>query len=83
MSYAGCQLALEKCIMSARCEKWAFEARDKVYAQDGFLKKPFDGVIPSRVRPGAPLWFPTLPAGWLADRLAGAKQTAHSHRVPH
>jgi hypothetical protein len=76
MSYAGCQLALEKCIMSARCEKWAFEARDKVYAQDGFLKKPFrwsdpiSGHVRGRdVRPGAPLWFPTLPAGWLVDRL--------------
>jgi hypothetical protein len=37
MSCAGCQLALEKLIIGVRCEKWAFEARDKVYAQDGFL----------------------------------------------
>ena len=38
MSSAGCQLALEKRIIGARCEKWALEARDKVYAQDGFLE---------------------------------------------
>jgi len=38
MSCAGCQLALEKDIIGTRGEKWAFEARDKVYAQDGFLE---------------------------------------------
>ncbi|KAF3070627.1 hypothetical protein GL218_00078 [Daldinia childiae] len=38
MSCAGCQLALEKCIIGSRGERWAFEARDKVYAQDGFLE---------------------------------------------
>ncbi|KAK4131537.1 hypothetical protein BT67DRAFT_152110 [Trichocladium antarcticum] len=38
MSCAGCQLALEKYIIGARGEKWAFEARDKVYAQDSFLE---------------------------------------------
>ncbi|KAI0968723.1 hypothetical protein F4678DRAFT_196690 [Xylaria arbuscula] len=38
MSCAGCQLALEKDIIGSRGEKWAFEARDKVYAQDGFLQ---------------------------------------------
>jgi hypothetical protein len=34
ISCAGCQLALEKDIIGS--EKWAFEARDKVYAQDSF-----------------------------------------------
>ncbi len=38
MSCAGCQLALEKNILGSRVEKWAFEARDKVYGQDGFLE---------------------------------------------
>lgn len=38
MSCAGCQLALEKDIVGARSESWAFEARDKVYARDGFLE---------------------------------------------
>lgn len=38
VSCAGCQLALEKDIIGTRVEKWAFEARDKVYAQDGFLE---------------------------------------------
>lgn len=38
MSCAGCQLALEKDIIGSRGEKWAFEARDKVYSQDGFLR---------------------------------------------
>ena len=38
MSCAGCQLALEKDIIGSRGEDWAFEARDKVYARDGFLK---------------------------------------------
>ncbi|KAF5702646.1 cyclin f-box [Fusarium mundagurra] len=38
ISCAGCQLALEKDIIGARGERWAFEARDKVYARDGFLK---------------------------------------------
>jgi len=37
MSCAGCQLALEKDIIGSRGEIWAFEARDKVYAQDGFM----------------------------------------------
>ena len=35
---AGCQLALEKDIIGSRGEDWAFEAHDKVYAQDGFLE---------------------------------------------
>lgn len=38
ISCAGCQLALEKDIIGSRGEKWAFETRDKVYAQDSFLK---------------------------------------------
>ena len=38
MSCAGCQLALEKDIIGYRGERWAFEARNKVYAQDGFLE---------------------------------------------
>ncbi|KAL9566543.1 hypothetical protein ACKAV7_009458 [Fusarium commune] len=38
MSCTGCQLALEKGIIGAKGEKWAFEARDKVYARDGFLE---------------------------------------------
>ncbi|KAF5981379.1 cyclin f-box [Fusarium coicis] len=38
MSCAGCQLTLEKDIIGARGEKWAFQARDKVYARDGFLE---------------------------------------------
>ena len=38
MSCAGCQLALEKDIIGTRGEKWAFEARDKVYARDSFLE---------------------------------------------
>lgn len=38
MSCAGCQLALEKNIIGTRGEEWAFEARDKVYARDGFLE---------------------------------------------
>ncbi|KAI1807283.1 hypothetical protein F4811DRAFT_566627 [Daldinia bambusicola] len=38
MSCAGCQLALEKDIIGPRGGEWAFEARDKVYAQDGFLE---------------------------------------------
>ncbi|KAI0101638.1 hypothetical protein GGR51DRAFT_529689 [Nemania sp. FL0031] len=37
MSCAGCQLALEKGIIGYRGETWAYEARDKAYAQDGFL----------------------------------------------
>ena len=37
LSCAGCQLALEKDIIGAKGEKWAFEARDKVYSQDGLL----------------------------------------------
>ncbi|KAF5026925.1 hypothetical protein F66182_955 [Fusarium sp. NRRL 66182] len=38
VSCAGCQLALEKDIIGTRGEKWASEARDKVYAQSGFLE---------------------------------------------
>lgn len=38
MSCAGCQLALEKGIIGARSEDWASEARDKLYARDGFLE---------------------------------------------
>ncbi|WQF90498.1 Putative F-box domain-containing protein [Colletotrichum destructivum] len=38
ISCAGCQLALEKDIIGSRGEKWAFEARDMVYAQDSFLE---------------------------------------------
>ncbi|KAF1842493.1 uncharacterized protein K460DRAFT_380330 [Cucurbitaria berberidis CBS 394.84] len=38
LSCAGCQLGLEKDIIGTRGEKWAFEARDKVYARDGFLQ---------------------------------------------
>lgn len=38
ISCAGCQLALEKDIIGSKGENWAFEARDKVYARDGFLK---------------------------------------------
>ncbi|KAK4237893.1 hypothetical protein C8A03DRAFT_34137 [Achaetomium macrosporum] len=35
---AGCQLAFEKGIIGARTEKWASEARDKVYSRAGFLE---------------------------------------------
>lgn len=38
ISCPGCQLALEKSIIATRTEDWAFEARDKVYARDGFLQ---------------------------------------------
>lgn len=38
MSCSGCQLALEKDIIGSRGERWAFEARDKVYGRDGFLE---------------------------------------------
>ncbi|KAI8631013.1 hypothetical protein F5Y19DRAFT_427330 [Xylariaceae sp. FL1651] len=38
ISCAGCQLALEKGIIGSRGEEWAFKARDKVFAQDGFLE---------------------------------------------
>ncbi|KAI3324270.1 hypothetical protein HD806DRAFT_63895 [Xylariaceae sp. AK1471] len=38
ISCAGCQLAIEKYIIGSRAETWAFEARDKVYAKDGFLE---------------------------------------------
>ena len=38
MSCAGCQLALEKDLIGFRGEEWAFEARNKVYTQDGFLE---------------------------------------------
>ncbi|EGU84686.1 hypothetical protein FOXB_04874 [Fusarium oxysporum f. sp. conglutinans Fo5176] len=38
ISCAGCQLALEKDIIGTKGEKWAFEARDKSYARDGFLE---------------------------------------------
>ena len=37
ISCAGCQIALED-IIGTKCERWAFEVRDKVYARDGFLK---------------------------------------------
>lgn len=37
ISCAGCQLAIEKDIIGTRGTKWGYEARDKVYAQDGFL----------------------------------------------
>ncbi|KAK4206362.1 hypothetical protein QBC37DRAFT_249739, partial [Rhypophila decipiens] len=37
ISCARCQFALEKRINTSRGVRWAFEARDKVYAQDGFL----------------------------------------------
>ncbi|KAB8217255.1 hypothetical protein BDV33DRAFT_193663 [Aspergillus novoparasiticus] len=37
ISCAGCQLAVEKDIIGTRGTKWGYEARDKVYAQDGFL----------------------------------------------
>lgn len=38
MSCAGCQLAYEEGIIGSGCEEWASEARDKVYAKDGFLE---------------------------------------------
>lgn len=38
MSCAGCQLALEKDIIGTKGEKWASEARDKLYARNGFLE---------------------------------------------
>jgi hypothetical protein len=38
VSCAGCQLAIEKRIIGARAEEWAWEARDKVYSQAGFLE---------------------------------------------
>ena len=38
ISCAGCQLAIEKYIIGTRGEKWALDARDKVYAEDGFLE---------------------------------------------
>ncbi|KAI1735778.1 hypothetical protein F4680DRAFT_434464 [Xylaria scruposa] len=38
ISCAGCQLAFEKRIIGSKCEEWALDARDKVYAQDGFLE---------------------------------------------
>ncbi|EJP70738.1 F-box domain protein [Beauveria bassiana ARSEF 2860] len=38
LSCAGCQLAIEKDIIGTRGEKWAFEARDKVYSRHGFLE---------------------------------------------
>lgn len=37
ISCAGCQLAIEKDIIYTMDMKWGYEARDKVYAQDGFL----------------------------------------------
>lgn len=37
ISCSGCQLAIEKDIIGIRGTKWGYEARDKVYAQDGFL----------------------------------------------
>lgn len=39
VSCAGCQLAIEKGIVRGhRGEKWPYEARDKLYARDGFLE---------------------------------------------
>ncbi|KAJ3524817.1 hypothetical protein NM208_g11905 [Fusarium decemcellulare] len=38
VSCAGCQLALEKEIIGARGETWAWEAGDKVYCRDEFLE---------------------------------------------
>uniref|UniRef100_A0A4E9DXV0 F-box domain-containing protein n=1 Tax=Gibberella zeae TaxID=5518 RepID=A0A4E9DXV0_GIBZA len=38
VSCAGCQLALEKGIFDNKCEQWGVDARDKVYARDGFLE---------------------------------------------
>ena len=38
MSCAGCQLAIEENIIGTRGENWAFHARDKVFARDGFLE---------------------------------------------
>lgn len=37
VSCAGCQVAIEKDIIGTRGTKWGYDARDKVYAQDGFL----------------------------------------------
>lgn len=37
LSCAGCQLALEKDIIGARGEDWAFRVRDKIHSRDGFL----------------------------------------------
>jgi hypothetical protein len=37
ISCAGCQLATEKDIIGTRDWDWGYEARDKVYARDGFL----------------------------------------------
>ena len=38
ISCTGCQLAIEKAIIGPRGTKWGYEARDKVYAHDGFLE---------------------------------------------
>ncbi|OJJ47624.1 hypothetical protein ASPZODRAFT_15076 [Penicilliopsis zonata CBS 506.65] len=38
ISCAGCQLAVEKDIVSVKGTRLEYEARDKVYAQDGFLE---------------------------------------------
>ncbi|CAG8338828.1 unnamed protein product [Penicillium nalgiovense] len=37
LSCGGCQLAIEKDIIGTRNTGWGYEARDKVYARDGFL----------------------------------------------
>ncbi|KAJ5735590.1 uncharacterized protein N7483_000715 [Penicillium malachiteum] len=37
ISFAGCQLAIEKNIVTTASTKFIFDARDKVYARDGFL----------------------------------------------
>lgn len=37
ISCAGCQLAVEKDIIGTNGTDWGYDARDKVYAQDGFL----------------------------------------------
>lgn len=38
ISCAGCELALEKGIIGTWGERWAYEARDRIYARDGFLE---------------------------------------------
>src|SRR3569833_2319224 len=38
ISCAGCQLALEKDVLGSSGRRLTFEVRDRVYAQDGFLK---------------------------------------------
>ena len=38
ISCAGCQLAVEKRVLGDMNERWLVEAREKLYAQDGFLE---------------------------------------------